>query len=168
MRKSTKTTIGIATAAIVLGGGAGAYAFWTGLGFGSADALVATTASTVKVVLTSAITDMGPGVNPVTLKGTFTNTGNSAARVPQLKAEVDTITGGSGVAPLCTKDDYIITDAPLTLNIDLPVGTGTTAWEGMKIGFLNSTTRDQSACIGTTVKLKFTFVTPTPTPTPTP
>lgn len=157
MRKPTKLNLVIAVAVIVLGTGVGAYAYWSSTGTGTGTGAVTATASTVKVNQLSVITGLGPGIAPSAISGSFLNEGTAIAHVKKLAIVVDTVTGGSGGTPACLTTDYTIVGSPLTIDADLPVSpTGTTAWSGPTIAF-NQTALDQTACIGSTVHLKYTI-----------
>jgi hypothetical protein len=89
MRRPTKKILValVAVAAVAVGAG-GAYAYWTGTGSGTGSATAASGTNTVTEVQTTVITTLGPNVAPITLAGTFTNSGTTKVYVTNVTVSI--------------------------------------------------------------------------------
>jgi hypothetical protein len=139
-----KIVAGGLAAAVVLGGGYAAYAYWTSAGAGSGSATTGTSGG-VTINQTSVVTAMGPGVAAQALSGTFTTA--KPAHVAQVTAAVTT-TSNVG----CHAADFTIVQ-PAPTNAEVVTG-GT--WGGGSIAFNDSATVNQDACQGVTVTIGYT------------
>jgi hypothetical protein len=142
----------IAAVIIVLVAGAGAYAYWTSGGGGTGTAGTGASEDLV-VVQTSIVTGLAPGVAAQNLSGNFDNSGDG----PVYAGSVSVVVTDTN-APGCTADDYTITGSPMTVNAEVPVGSGQGGWTGAQIAFNNDPVRNQDACQGATVNLTYEVI----------
>ena len=140
--------IAIVTAALVLGVGGTAYAYWTQMGAGTGTAATGDTVA-VTVKQTSTITGLFPGGTPVALAGNFDNPNTSAVTVGAVSA---TVTGTSKAG--CDAAWYAIggTGSPSTQV--LASGNGVGAWSGLTIALKNESV-NQDACKGASVTITY-------------
>jgi hypothetical protein len=136
--------------AILVGGAGGAYAYWTNTGSGTGSAATGTNVP-VTINQTTVVTPLAPGVAAQTLSGTFTNTNSGPVYVGTVTVSIGTITGGG---PTCEATDYVITNGTMTVNAQVPVGTGG-SWTGASIAFNNKVGENQNDCKNATVALVY-------------
>jgi hypothetical protein len=141
---------GIVTA-ILLGGAGAAYAYWTNTGAGTGSAETGTN-DPIVINQTSVIGDMAPGVAAQTLSGTFTNTNDGPVYVASVTVSIDSVDGG----PTCEATDYTIANGTMTVNAQVPAGTGVGSWTGATIAFNNKAGENQDDCKDATVNLAYT------------
>jgi hypothetical protein len=149
-----RRSLALAVAAIMLIS-AGAVAYWTagGSGTGSAGTAAATTPLTVNQ--TTTLNAMYPGDTAQTISGNFDNTNDGPIHVSTVTASISSVTKAVGaVAGTCDASDYTLTDAVMTVNAEVPVGTAQGSWTGAKIKFNNKAT-NQDQCKGATVNLSY-------------
>ena len=129
MAKFTKKKkIALAMAALVLGTGGAAFAYWTAGGSGTGEATTATTTSTLTAVQTSTVT-----------------------------ASISSVTKAAGApAGTCDATDYALAGATMTVGHEVAAGSGVDAWTGATLKFNNKATA-QDACKGATVNLAYTI-----------
>ncbi|HET6562528.1 MAG TPA: hypothetical protein VFG72_11690 [Marmoricola sp.] len=157
MRPHTKKKVGLVTLATVAITSSLAYAYWTaeGSGTGSADTADGTLALTVHQ--TSVVADMGPGVVAQVLTGNFDNPNSGPVYVGTVTASIASVTKASGApAGTCDASDYTLAGAAMTVDAEVPVGTGVGTWTGATIKFNNKNV-NQDACKGATVNLAYTI-----------
>lgn len=146
---------GIVTA-IVLGGAGAAYAYWTNSGSGTGSADTGTN-TPITVVQTSVLTDLAPGVAPQTLSGNFNNPNDGSVFVASVTVSIDSVVDALGEPAVgCEADDYVITDATMTVNANVPSGSGVGSWSGATIAFVNEAAENQDGCKNATVNLVYT------------
>jgi hypothetical protein len=149
MRKYSKRTIAVVTAAVVLLGSAGAaYAYWSATGTGSGTGTTGTTLA-VNAVQSTTVTNLAPGGAAQAISGTFNNLNSAPTYVNTLTVAITSVTGGAGS---CSATDYTLTNAVVTVNATVDTGT---AWSGPTIAFNNKAT-NQDGCKGATVNFGFT------------
>jgi hypothetical protein len=159
MRTTTNTTgrkrrilaAGIVTA-VLLGGAGAAYAYWTNTGSGTGSAATGTNVP-ITINQTSTVTAMAPGIAPQTLSGNFTNPNAGDVYVASVTVTIGTITGGG---PTCEATDYVITNGTMTVNAQVPSGTGVGSWTGATIAFNNKAGENQDDCKNAVVNLVYT------------
>lgn len=140
-------------ASLVLAGGA--YAYWTagGSGTGSGSAAGSTTALTVNQSTTLAA--MYPGDSAQTISGNFGNTNSGPIRVNTVTASIASVVKAAGAASgTCDATDFTLANAVMTVNAEVPVGSGQGAWTGATIKF-NNKASSQDQCKGATVNLSY-------------
>lgn len=155
MRSFRHKTLTIAAASLIVAVGTGtAYAYWSAGGAGVGAATTGTsTALTVND--TTSLTAMFPGDTAQTLSGDFDNTSSGPIHVATVTVSISGVTKAVGAQGVCTADDYTLAGATMTINADVPTGTGQGAWTGATIQF-NNTTANQDGCQGATVDLAYT------------
>jgi hypothetical protein len=154
-RFSRKITVMVAGAALLVAGSGVAYAFWTAGGTGGGTA-TAGQSTGITVNQSTVVAPMAPGVAAQTLSGTFTNTNTAPVYVATVTASITSVTKAVGAAAgPCTAGDYTLADAAMTVNAQVPVGTGG-AWTGASIAFANDVAANQDGCQGATVNLTYT------------
>ena len=153
MRTSTKRVIaGAVITAVLLGGGGIAYAYWTAGGSGTGTGTTGTS-SPITINQTSVISNIRPGGAAQTLSGTFTNANDEPVYVATVTASIASVTGGAGT---CEANDYTLANAVMTVNAEIPVGTGVGSWSGATIAFLNKAGENQDDCKNATVNFAYT------------
>jgi hypothetical protein len=131
-----------------------AFAYWTAGGSGSGTAQAGTTTG-LTVNQTSTLTAMYPGDSAQTLSGTFDNPNSGPIHVGTVTASISSVTKAGGApAGTCDATDFTLASAAMTVNADVPAGTGTGSWSGATIRFNNKAT-NQDACKGATVNLAY-------------
>lgn len=156
MRMITRKSVVVVTGTVlVLVVAAVAYAYWTAGGSGTGTAETGTSADVV-VVQTSTIDDMGPGVAPQTLSGTFNNPNDGPIYVSTVTVSIASVDKAAGApAGTCDATDYTLTGAAMAVNAEVPPGTGQGSWSGATIAFNNKPTVNQDACKLATVNLAY-------------
>lgn len=157
MAKPTKKMkIGLIAAAVVLGGGAAAFAYWTAGGSGTGTASTATGVTDLTVVQTSTVTDLAPGDTAQTLSGNFDNANDNPVYVATVTASIGTIERAvDAPAGTCDATDYTLANAAMTVDAEIPAGSAQGAWTGATIRFNNKPAVNQDACKGATVNLAY-------------
>lgn len=143
------------TAALVLLGGAAAFAYWTAGGSGTGSASTGTTYA-ITVNQTSEVTAMGPGVAAQPLSGNFDNANDGPVYVANVTAAIGTITGGG---PSCEATDYTLTNPVSDVGAEVPVGTGVGSWgttDTPTLAFNNKPAENQNDCKNATVEILYT------------
>jgi hypothetical protein len=148
-----RTAVAAVTAVMLVGGGA-AFAYWSATGTGSGTGTTGTTAP-VTVVQTSTITDLRPGGTAQALTGNFTNPNTGPAYVTSVTASITVVKAVGAPAGTCDASDYTLTGSPMTVNLDVPAGTGKGAWTGATVAFNNKPT-NQDACKNAAVTFNYT------------
>ena len=133
----------------------GAYAYWTNGGSGSGSAASGTNAA-ITVTQTTTPAGLFPGGAAVSLAGEFDNTNDGPVHVNEVNATIGAITGPNiTVGTPCTAADYTLGGFPVTVNDDIPVGTGVGAWTGGTIAMVE-TGVNQDGCKGATITINYT------------
>lgn len=147
-RFTKKTKIVIVTAALVIGIGGAAFAYWTQLGAGTGGAA---TGSTVALVVnqTNTVTGLFPGGTPQALSGDFDNPNTAAVTVGAVSA---TVTGTSIAG--CLPEWYEITGTSDPASQVVPAGDATGAWAGLNVSMLNDTD-NQDLCKTATIEITY-------------
>lgn len=166
------TTIGTASAALVLAVSGAAYAYWTTTGSGTGSS---TTSTNVALTLTqnSTVSGMVPGGTAKDIDYTIHNSASTPQYVTSVVISISGITytaaagAGNGTtlanhpagmaAVGCTSSDFTITQ-PASVAADLPAGDTAYTWsttpKGGRIAMINSGS-NQDGCKGTTVALAY-------------
>jgi hypothetical protein len=151
-----KTAVVATGLALVVLTAAVAYAYWTNTGTGSGSASAGSNTS-ITVKQTSSVAGLYPGGPAVTLAGNFDNPNAGAVFVHQVAATLSSVSGGSAnpSLPACTTDDFSLAGGPVTVDAEVPAGTGVGAWSGITVRLLN-TGANQDNCKGATVHISYT------------
>lgn len=155
MFKNKKKTTVLATLLVVAVAGA-ALAYWTagGSGTGSADT---GDVDPLAAVQTSVLDPMYPGDSAQTLSGNFNNPNDGPVWVTSVTVSIDSVDKDAGaVAGDCDASDYTLANATMTVNAEVPSGTGVGAWTGATIQF-NNKVSNQDACKLATVNLSYSI-----------
>ena len=155
-RVETKTAV-LATLLALLALGAistAAYAYWTtggsGSGTGTAGDVVALTVNQTKV-----LDPMFPSDTAQTLNGTFNNPNSGSAFVATVTASIASVAKATDApAGTCDATDFTLANATMTVNQDVPAGSGKGTWSGATIKF-NNKASNQDACKNATVNLSY-------------
>ena len=143
-----KTSIAVVTAALVLGVGGTAFAYWTQMGAGTGAAGTGTTVAVV-VNQTTVVTGLYPGGPAVALTGTFNNPNTAAVSVGLVSA---TVTGTSDVG--CLPAWYSITGTGTPATQVIPAGTAQGAWAGLNVSMLNNAA-NQDICKNKSITITY-------------
>jgi hypothetical protein len=138
--------IGLLVAVAVAGA---AIAYWTAGGSGTGSASAGTTVP-ITAVQTGSLSAMYPGDSPQTLSGTFTNTNSGPVHVSTVTASIGSV---SNVG--CDATDFTLANATMTVDAQVPAGTGQGSWSGATIKFNNKAGTNQDACKNATVTLNY-------------
>lgn len=133
---------------------AGAVAYWTAGGSGSGSASAGTSAP-LTVNQTGTLTAMYPGDSAQTLSGTFGNTNSGPIHVGTVTASIASVTQAVGAVGTCDASDFTLANAAMTVNADVPAGTGVGSWTGATIKFNNKAGTNQDGCKLATVNLSY-------------
>lgn len=152
MRKLTRKTLALSTAAVLLGGGA-AFAYWTNSGTGTGTAATGTNAA-VTVVQTSTPTGMYPGGPAQTLSGNFTNPNAGNTYVTAVTATGYTIDPASVTAGCTVLGGHYTLGGTAPVNADVPAGAARGAWTGLTIT-MNNLGTNQDACKNAVVTVTY-------------
>jgi hypothetical protein len=143
--------LGIIVAVAVAGA---AIAYWTAGGSGTGTASAGTTTA-LTANQTSVLTAMYPGDSAQTLSGNFDNPNSGPAHVSTVTASIASVTKAGGApAGTCDATDFTLAGATMTVNADVPAGTGQGSWSGATIKFNNKAV-NQDACKNATVNLSY-------------
>jgi hypothetical protein len=142
-----------AVATLVVAGAAIAY--WTAGGSGTGSGSTATGTSDVTVNQTKVLSAMFPGDSAQTLSGNFDNTNPGKTYIGTVTASIASVTKGGSAVVGCTSADFDLTNAAMTVNAEIPSGTGVGSWSGAKIQFKNDPLNNQDACKDVTVNLSY-------------
>lgn len=158
MAKITKKKkIALVTAALVLGFGGAAFAYWTAGGSGTGTAATGTNVA-ITVVQTSTVSAMAPGDTAQTLSGDFNNTNTGPVYVATVTASISSVVKAVGApAGTCDATDYSLATPAMTVNAQVPSGTAQGTWTGATIKFNNKPAANQDGCKGATVHLAYTI-----------
>jgi hypothetical protein len=142
-------------AVVALAVAGAAFAYWTTTGSGTGSAAVGSSAA-VTAVQTSTLTAMYPGDSAQTLSGDFDNPSSGAQYVTSVTVSISGVTKASGAAAgTCDATDFTLANAAMSVDAEVPSGTGTGAWSGATIHFNDKSSTNQDACKGATVNLAF-------------
>jgi hypothetical protein len=156
MKKKTAATL--TAGAIVVGGAAGAYAYWTTSGSGTGSAATSAGVSNLAVTQTSTISNMFPGDSAQAISGTVKNNATQSAYVTAVTASITSVDKAAGAAlGTCDASDYVLANPVMTVGVDVAAGA-TQSFSGASIKFNNktgATAANQDACKGATVNLAY-------------
>ncbi len=154
IRTTKRKGIALAALALLVTAGA-ALAYWTAGGSGSGSGSAASGTSALTVNQTTVLAAMYPGDSAQTLSGTFNNANGGPVYVSTVTASIASVTKASGApAGTCDATDFTLANATMTVNAQVPSGSGQGAWSGATIRFNNKAT-NQDACKGATVSLSY-------------
>lgn len=132
-----------------------AFAYWTAGGSGTGSAGVAAGQSALSANQTSTLTAMFPGDGAQVISGNFNNSNPGPVHVNSVTASIASVVLASNApAGTCDASDFELAFNHMTVNKEIPVGTGVSTWTGAAIRFNNKTT-NQDACKGATVNLAY-------------
>jgi hypothetical protein len=152
-RKRRGVVLGLIVAVAIT---AGAIAYWTAGGSGTGTATTRAGTDALTVNQTSTISNMYPGDSAQTLSGNFDNPNPGPVYVGTVTASIDSVTKASGApAGTCDATDYTLSGAAMTVNAEVPAGTGKGSWTGATIKFNDKAGTNQNACQGATVNLAY-------------
>ena len=164
MDPARRTLKAICRSGIVLGAVIGmmhadsvlAYVGTGSAGAGSGQVAVARTP--LRVNQTAALQAVAPGRPAQTLSGDFDNRNAGPVRVGTVTASIAAVTKAPGAAAgTCDAGDFTLARRAMRVGADVPEGHGTGAWAGATIQFHDKPGVDQNACMGATVKLRYTI-----------
>jgi hypothetical protein len=153
--KRKKAAAVAAGLALTLVTSAVAYAFWTNTGSGSGSASTGSS-SQLTIHQTSSVTGLYPGGPAAPLAGNFDNPGASKVFVHQVTASIAGVSGGAedSSLPACTAADFALSGNPVTIDQEVPSGTGVGTWSGMTVRMLEGSA-NQDNCKGATVSITY-------------
>ena len=132
-----------------------AFAYWTAGGSGTGSAGVAAGQSALSANQTTTLTAMFPGDTAQVISGNFNNSNTGPVHVNTVTASIASVVKASNaVAGTCDATDFELAFAVMTVNKEIPVGTGVSSWTGAAIRFNNKSV-NQDACKGATVNLAY-------------
>ena len=157
-----KLVVTAAVAAVLVGSGTAAFAYWTSQGTGTGSATTAAGAATLTVQQTSSPVGMYPGdvAQPLVVK--VTNPGPSKVQVAGVRA-VATITQAPGAVGTCTVTDYDVNGTQID-----PSGQITLNWTAVEldsaaaqsstnsVNFHDKATTNQDGCKGASLDFAYT------------
>lgn len=155
-RLPRKKIAALVAALLILGGGAGAFAYWSTLGSGTGSATTGSNTQSVTVNQTSTVSNLRPGGAAQVLSGTFTNPSEGPLYVRTVTVAIASVTLAQGVTGTCNASDYTLANATMTVNAEVPAGTSQGSWTGATIAFNNKPGANQDACQGATVSFSYT------------
>ncbi|MDP2710983.1 MAG: TasA family protein [Solirubrobacteraceae bacterium] len=157
MPKSNRKRSTISAVAVILLLAAGAYAYWTAGGSGSGSGTAGDTVGLI-VNQTTVVDDMHPGDTAQTISGNFNNANEGPIYVGTVTAAISSVVKAVGApAGDCDATDFTLASGAMTVNAQVPVGTGVGTWTGATIKFNNKADANQDACKGATVNLAYTI-----------
>jgi hypothetical protein len=108
----------------------------------------------LKITQTSVITDLGPGREPMLIRGLVTNPSHDSTYVTDVTVSITSVsrTIGAPAGP-CVPADYVLTHARMVVEQPLAALAGVT-FAGARLGF-RSTSNNQDACKGAVVHLHY-------------
>ena len=140
-------------ASLAIGGAAVAY--WTAGGTGTGSGSAAGSQSALTANQTTTLSAMYPGDSAQTISGNFDNSNSGPIHVGTVTASIASVTKAAGApAGTCDASDFTLANAAMTVNAEIPVGTGKGAFTGATLKFNNKAT-NQDACKGATVNLAY-------------
>ena len=140
-------------ASLAIGGAAVAY--WTAGGAGTGSGSAAGSQSALTANQTTTLSAMYPGDSAQTISGNFDNSNSGPIHVGTVTASIASVTKAAGApAGTCDASDFTLANAAMTVNAEIPVGTGKGAFTGATLKFNNKAT-NQDACKGATVNLAY-------------
>jgi hypothetical protein len=132
-----------------------AYAYWTTSGTGTGSASTSEP-DVITVNQTSTVSDLYPGGPTQALSGDFGNPNPGSIFVGAISAAISEVTGPNiGPGAPCSAADYQLNGFPLTVNTQIPPGSGVGSWSGGSLQMLN-TASNQNGCKGATVTIGYT------------
>ena len=148
-----KAVVGVIAVLAVAGA---AFAYWTAGGSGSGSASTASGTSNLTANQTTTLNPMYPGDSAQTISGNFNNTNSGPVYVGTVTASIASVTKAAGApAGTCDATDFTLASAAMTVNAEIPVGTGTGGFTGATIKFNNKAGANQDACKSATVALAY-------------
>jgi hypothetical protein len=155
MRKFTGRgglVLGVVVAVAVAGA---AVAYWTAGGSGTGSGAAAGAQTPLTANQTTTLTAMYPGDSAQTISGNFDNSNQGPIHVGTVTASISGVTKAAGApAGTCDASDFTLANAAMTVDADVPAGTGKGSFTGATIQFNNKAT-NQDACKGATVNLAY-------------
>ena len=144
--------LGVVISVVVAGA---AFAYWTAGGSGNGSASTAGAQSALTANQTTSLTAMYPGDTAQTISGNFDNPNSGPIYVNTVTVSIASVTKAAGApAGTCDATDYTLASAAMTVNNEVPTGTGG-AFTGATLKFNDKTTTNQDACKGATVNLAY-------------
>jgi hypothetical protein len=132
-----------------------AYAYWTSSGTGTGSATTAEP-DVITVNQTSTVSGLYPGGPAQALSGNFDNPNPGSIFVGSISAAISAVTGPNiSAGTPCSAADYQLNGFPVTVNAQIPSGSGVGSWSGGSLQLLN-TGSNQNGCKGATVTVAYT------------
>ncbi len=151
LKRKRKILAGLAVLCVA----GGAFAYWSAGGSGTGSGSTASGTSALTANQTTVLAAMYPGDSAQTISGNFNNTNDGPVYVSTVTASIASVTKAAGApAGTCDATDFTLANATMTVNAQVPAGTGQGAWSGATIKFNNKAT-NQDACKGATVNLSY-------------
>ena len=132
-----------------------AIAYWTAGGAGDGTAATANPTDALVVNQTGTLTAMYPGDSAQTLSGTFDNPTSNLVRVNKVTASIAGVDQAAAAVGSCDATDYILSNAVMTVNAEIPAGSGVSNWTGATVQFRDKPGVNQDGCKGATVNLHY-------------
>jgi hypothetical protein len=155
MLKFTKRRGLLLGVVLLLAGGGAALAYWTAGGSGTGSGTAAGAQTPLVANQTTTLAAMYPGDSAQTISGNFDNANSGPIHVSTVTASIASVTKATGApAGTCDASDFTLANATMTVNAEVPAGSGQGSFTGTTIKFNNKPT-SQDACKGATVNLAY-------------
>lgn len=157
-----KLVVTTAVAAVLVGSGTAAFAYWTSQGKGTGSATTAAAATTLVVTQTTAPEDMFPGDAAQDLVIKVSNPGPNMVKIAGVSA-IATVEKATGAVGTCDPSDYQVNGKPLPVG-----GTVDLLWTAVEldakkdqdskntVNFNNKVDANQDGCKGATLTFQYT------------
>ncbi len=133
-----------------------AFAYWTAGGSGTGTASTGGAQTALVANQTGTLTAMYPGDTAQTISGNFDNPNSGPSYVNTVTVSIASVTKAAAApAGTCDATDYTLAGATMTVNNEVPTGTGKGAFTGATLKFNDKATTNQDACKGATVNLAY-------------
>jgi len=108
------------------------------------------------ITQTSTMRGLAPGVEPKDITGLVVNNGPDDTFITAIVVDIVGVERASGaVAGRCDASDYVLLDVRMPVGQALAPYGGSTTFTGASIGFKNKPAKNQDACQGATVRLRY-------------
>lgn len=144
--------LGVVVALAVAGA---ALAYWTAGGSGSGSGSAAGAQTGLTANQTTVLSPMYPGDSAQTISGDFDNPNSGPIQVSTVTVSIASVVKAGGApAGTCDATDFTLANAAMSVNAQVPAGTGVGSFSGATIKF-NNKASNQDACKGATVNLAY-------------
>jgi hypothetical protein len=132
-----------------------ALAFWTGGGSGSGAGAAAGAQTPLVANQSTALAAMYPGDSTQSISGNFDNPNSGPIYVSTVTVSIGSVTKAVGApAGTCDATDFTLAGTAMSVNAEVPAGTGKGSFTGATVKF-NDKATSQDACKGATVNLAY-------------